>query len=100
KIGFVLLSNSRNPQPSTRIAVLNVMPLLRAAGFDPHIAYEPEEACELPDLAGLADRLAAEGFRVVVFQKVRGAKVQDAVRRLSAHNIRTVFCVCDLIDPL
>src|SRR5437870_4093220 len=32
KIGFVLLSNSRNPLPSTRIAALNMVPFLRAAG--------------------------------------------------------------------
>ena len=43
-VGFVLLSNSRDPQPSTRISVLKMLPYLRAAGYDPHILFEPEHA--------------------------------------------------------
>src|SRR4051812_21128298 len=58
KIGFVLLSSSREPLPSTRIAVLNMIPFLRQARFEPHIVYEPESGTEQPELSGLARRLA------------------------------------------
>lgn len=51
RIGFVLLSNSACPLPSTRIAVLNLFPLLRAAGYDPEIVFEPADATETPDLS-------------------------------------------------
>ena len=53
KIGFVLLSNSQHPIPSTRIAVLNMLPFLRAANFDPHIVFEPEYGTENPDVTDL-----------------------------------------------
>src|SRR6185295_4410506 len=76
KIGFVLLSSSRDPLPSTRIAVLNMIPFLRQARFEPHIVYEPETGTEQPELTGLAQRLADQGFRVVFFQKVRGPSVE------------------------
>lgn len=98
KVGFVLLSNSRNPIPSTRIAVLNMFPYLRDMGFDPHIVYEPEEASDKPDVDGLGARLIGDGFQVVVFQKVGGPSVEALARELGAAGIRTVFCVCDFID--
>jgi glycosyltransferase involved in cell wall biosynthesis len=98
KIGFVLPSNSRNPLPSTRIAVLNMLPFLREAGFDPYIVYEPPSSIEEPDLSGLAERLVADAFGIVFFQKVHGASVEALARRLSAAGIKTVFGVCDLVD--
>lgn len=98
KVGFVLLSNSRRPIPSTRIAVLNMFPFLRAAHFDPHIVFEPEQGAERPDVAGLAPRIVAEGFQIVVFQKVHGASVEALARQLGQAGVRTVFCVCDVID--
>src|SRR3954451_9345221 len=87
KIGFVLLSSSRDPLPSTRIAVLNMLPFLRQAGFDPHIVYEPESGTEHPQLSGLARRLADQGFRVVFFQKVCGPSVEALARELRALGI-------------
>jgi hypothetical protein len=98
KIGFVLLSNSRNPLPSTRIAVLNMIPFLRDAGFDPHIVFEPETGTEHPDLPDLAQRLSDAGFRIVFFQKVHGPSVLELVRKLSTKEIATVFGVCDIVD--
>lgn len=101
KIGFVLLSNSRDPQPSTRIAVLNMLPHLRRAGFEPHIVHDPVQGTPQPELTGLADRLAAAGFRIVVFQKVHGPGVEAQVHRLRALGIRTVFSICDhVIVPM
>jgi hypothetical protein len=100
KVGFVLLSNSRDPMPSTRIAVLNMFPFLRKAGFEPHIVSEPEQSTEMPDLSALAlaPRLIGEGFHIVVFQKVGGPSVEALARELGEAGIRTVYCVCDLID--
>ena len=99
KIGFVLLSNSHNPLPSTRIAVLNMFPFLRAARFDPHIVFEPKQATETPQLpADLATRLISDGFRIVYFQKVYGADVENVARTLRASGIRTVYGVCDLVN--
>lgn len=99
KIGFVLLSNSGNPLPSTRIAVLNMLPFLRDARFDCHVVYEPAQSAERPDIPDIAQRLADEGFRIVFFQKVRGPAVLQLVQRLSALGVKAVFGVCDVVDP-
>lgn len=98
KIGFVLCSNSRNPLPSTRISVLNMIPFLRTAGFDPHIVFEPESGLQKPELPGLAERLMAEEFEIVFFQKVCGSDVEAVVDRLYNAGIKTVFGVCDMVD--
>jgi glycosyltransferase involved in cell wall biosynthesis len=98
KVGFVLLSNSRNPLPSTRIAGLNMFPFLRRANFDPQIVFDPVQDNPQPDVSGLASRLLSEGFRVVFFQKVRGPSVEGLVHRLSNAGVRTVYGVCDLVD--
>ena len=98
KIGFVLLSNSRNPTPSTRIAVLNMFPYLRAANFDPHIVFDPAQDSVSPDVSGLAPRLIAENFQIVCFQKVGGRSVTGLVRELTSAGIRTAFIVCDVVD--
>lgn len=98
KVGFVLLSNSRNPIPSTRIAVLNMFPYLRDMGFDPHIVYEPTEVDDKPEVDGLGARLVSDGFQIVVFQKVGGDSIEALARELGAAGIRTVFCVCDFIN--
>lgn len=98
RIGFVLLSNSACPLPSTRIAVLNLFPRLRAAGYDPQIVFEPIGATETPDLSGLAERAAARGCELVYFQKVHGPSVLTEMRALREKGIRTVYGVCDRID--
>jgi glycosyltransferase involved in cell wall biosynthesis len=98
KVGFILLSNSKNPAPSTRIAVLNMFPFLKAENFEPHIVFEPEHATETPDVSGLALRLQAEGFDIVIFQKVHGPSVEKLAHQLRASGIRTIYCVCDLVN--
>lgn len=108
KVGFVLLSNSRRPIPSTRIAVLNMFPFLRQAHFEPQIVFEPGPELELeperdahrPDVSGVGPRIIAEGFDIVVFQKVMGPSVEALVRELAQAGVRTVFCVCDVVDPV
>jgi glycosyltransferase involved in cell wall biosynthesis len=98
KIGFVLLSKVAAPIPSTRIAVLNMFPYLRAAQFDPHVVFEPDQNTETPDLAGLAHKLKAQGFQIIYFQKVHGASVLALAHELRSMGIKTVFGVCDLVD--
>ena len=101
KIGFVLLSRAEQPIPSTRIAALNMFPFLHAGQFEPHIVFEPTRNTEIPDLSVLsADRLKADGYQIVFFQKVHGPSVVALARALRAVGIKTVFGVCDVIDPI
>ena len=99
KIGFVLLSTAQSPIPSTRIAVLNMFPFLRVAQFDPHIIFESSQNTETPDLDGLAARIKADGFKIVFFQKVHGSSVVAQARELHAAGVKTVFGVCDAVEP-
>lgn len=101
KIGFVLLSNTKHAAPSTRIAVLNMLPLLRKAGFDPHIVFQPMPGADskAPDVTGVVQKVLAEGIRIVLIQKVRGPSVLALARQLSAAGVKTVYQVCDLVDP-
>ncbi|MGE5651935.1 MAG: glycosyltransferase [Bacillota bacterium] len=98
RIGFVLLSNSRNPAPSTRIAALNMFPFLKAAGYDPEILFEPADATETPELPDLVKQAVDREIRVVLFQKAHGPAVERAARRLALAGIKTVYSVCDLVD--
>jgi hypothetical protein len=98
KIGFVLLSNSRDPIPSTRIAALNMFPLLQAANFAPEIVFEPPEGTETPDVSGLAPRLLKDDCRIVVFQKVHGPSVLALAAQLSDAGVKTVYGVCDRVN--
>lgn len=98
KIGFILCSGSREPMPSTRIAVLNMLPFLEATGLSTHILFEPQQPTETPNLAGVAELAIATRCNVVVFQKVRGTDAISLARQLDAAGIRTVFIVCDRVD--
>ena len=99
KIGFVLLSGAQNPIPSTRITVLNMFPFLRDAQFDPHIVFESCQNTETPDVNGLAARIKTQGFDIVFFQKVYGSSVVAQVLELRAAGVKTVFGVCDAVEP-
>lgn len=98
KVGFVLLSSSKKPQPSTRITVLNMLSYLHDAGIQTELVFDPEHDSEVPNLNGLAQRLISEKFDCVYFQKVYGASVQACVRDLSKAGIATIYGVCDLVD--
>lgn len=99
RIGFVLLSGTTQPVPSTRVAVLNMLPLLEQAGHEVHLLYAPETPLEQPDVDLDPAHIAARGFDLVCFQKVHGAAVQALVRGLSAHGVATLYLVCDLVLP-
>ncbi len=98
RIGFVLLSNSAHPQPSTRIAVLNMFPYLRTAGYEPVILFEPPAGAETPNVDGVAERARAEGVDAVFFQKVHGPSVRAAMAALRSMGIPTIYGVCDRVD--
>lgn len=99
KVGLVLLSPSARPVPSTRVAILNLLPLLRTSGYEPVIVHDPESPDEQPRLRLQAQDLAAQGVRVVIFQKVTGPDVERTARELAGAGIATVFMVCDIIVP-
>ncbi len=99
RIGWVLLSSPDNPIPSTRVAVLNMLPRLRPLGFDSRLLFAPTRPSETPQLELDADRIAAEGLRLVCFQKVHGPSVLALAGALRRRGIRTAYVVCDLIDP-
>lgn len=99
KIGLVLCSPADRPIPSTRIAVLNLLPHLRDRGFEFNVLFSPAEPNETPDLTGVADLAVQTGCRIVVLQKVRGASAVALARHLEAARVKTVFFVCDVIDP-
>lgn len=99
KVGFVLLSGSRNPIPSTRVAVLNMLSFLEEAGIQTEIVFDPEIACEEPVLpSDLEDHICSAGCDVVVFQKVRGKSVGELADRLESRGVRCIYMVCDIVD--
>src|SRR5688572_2795801 len=98
KIAFALLSNSRNPIPSTRIACLNLFPYLHQAGYRPEVVFEPVEPDETPRVDGLVEKILDGGYGTVVFQKIHGPSVLQAITRLRQAGVRTIYAVCDLVD--
>lgn len=98
KVGFILISNSRTPLPSTRIFALNMFPYLEAANYEPHISFEPSSNLENPEVSGLAERLREQRIEIAIFQKVHGASVLNEANKLSAAGIKTIYGVCDFID--
>jgi hypothetical protein len=99
KVGFILLSARQNPLPSTRIAVLNMLPYLAKVGIQTEIVYEPDSATDTPTLSEtLSERVRATGCDLVVFQRVRGPSAVRLVKRLSSEGVKTAYMVCDLVD--
>ena len=98
RVGFVLCSSASQPIPSTRIAVLNMLPYLREAGIDPVIVFDPKLPSETPDLIGVGEHAIQAGCQLVVIQKVRGPRAVSLARQLAAAGVPTVYAVCDLVD--
>lgn len=78
--------------------MLNMLPYLKAAGFESCILFEPAYPNETPDLSGVAARAIDASCDVVVLQKVSGPSALSLARQLNVAGIRTVFSVCDLVD--
>ena len=98
KIGFVLLSSRKNPAPSTRISILNILPNLQESGFEASILFEPDQSTEEPVIPDVVNRATQNEIDIVYFQKVRGPSVVKTVRQLSARGVKTVYGICDLIE--
>lgn len=98
RIGLVLCSSAAKPMPSTRVAVVNMLPFMRSAGLDPRILFDPPQESETPDLTGVAKRAVEAGCQVVVLQKVHGAGSVALARELAVAGVSTVYAVCDWID--
>ena len=100
KIGFALLSSAKDPAPSTRIACLNLFPVLSSLGLEPIVIFDPALPAIEPDMSGVAERAAANRCDVVVFQKIHGDSVLSCVARLRELGIATVYCCCDFVDDV
>lgn len=98
KVGFILLSSAARPIPSTRVAALNMFPLLDAMGVACEVLYAPEIGSEQPDLPLDAADIHARGIQVVCFQKVHGASALKLAAELRALGVGTLFLVCDVVD--
>ena len=99
RVGFVLVSRVTHPHASTRISVLNMFPFLLAAGYEPVILFEPSKGGNTHDVSSVPARAAANDTRIVYFQKVHGASALAAAQALSAAGVRTVFGICDFVEP-
>lgn len=98
KVGFVLLSHSKNPIPSTRISVLNMFPYLKQVNYEPVISFEPNNATETPEVIGLAKKMLQQGIKIAYFQKVHGQSVLNEIKELTELGIKVIYGVCDLVD--
>lgn len=98
KVGFILLSSPAAPIPSTRIAALNMWPLLAQRGICCELIYAPDQGVEQPDLPLDANDIADQGFDVVCFQKVHGPSAEALATALRLRGVGTVFIVCDVVD--
>lgn len=98
KVGFILLSSPEHPIPSTRVAALNMLPLLEKLGVRCEILYAPSIASERPELSLSADDIAAQGFDVVCFQKIHGRSACALAAALRKRGVGTIFLVCDAVD--
>lgn len=94
----MLCSPTHRPLPSTRIAVLNLLPRLRHLGWDASILFEPEMPTETPDLEGVVERVFHARCDVVVFQKVHGQSAVSLSRKLAEAGVQSVYVVCDLVE--
>lgn len=100
RIGFITLTDAELPAPSTRVAVLNMLPYLQAAGHQTSFLFSAGGRTLTPTLPPtLADEAVARELDVVVFQKVHGAPAATLARELERRDVRCVYLVCDIVSP-
>lgn len=99
KLGLVLAGPLEPPLPSTRVALLNVLPMLHAQGIRSVVLHAPQHATETPLLTLDPGDICAQGVQVVIFQKVYGPSAEALALALEAKGVRTVFMVCDRVVP-
>ena len=103
KIGWILLSPRTDPQPSTRIAALNMMDELPARGYASVVLYEPVNGSEqprLPPTAELLETVRREQIELVIFQKAHGPSILEFIDALRRAGVKTAYMVCDLVLPV
>lgn len=100
KVGLILLSGPAKPIPSTRVAILNVLPLLEKMGISCHILFAPPVPTETPSLPeDLLATIVSGKFDAVIFQKVHGPSVAALATELRDLGIPTAYVVCDIVKP-
>ena len=100
KVAYLLASPVETPLPSTRVSVLNILSLLRKSGISGEVIFAPKAPEETPDVSTVEESLLRGDFQIAYFQKIRGESVERLVKRLSAIGVKSVFGVCDLVDPV
>lgn len=99
KLGLVLAGPLEPPLPSTRVALLNVLPLLQSSGVSWELLHAPPQGNETPALTLDAGEVRARGIDLVVFQKVYGPSAESLALALRAAGVATIFLVCDRVVP-
>ncbi|MDI4631692.1 glycosyltransferase [Pelomonas sp. V22] len=99
RLGLILAGSIADPVPSTRIALLNLLPQLAHAGWEAVPLHEGQPASEQPQLKLRAADIAAQGIRLVIFQKVYGQSAEALARELGALGIPCLFMICDRVVP-
>ncbi len=99
RLGLILAGSIADPVPSTRIALLNLLPQLANAGWEAVPLHQGVPASEQPQLELQAADIAAQGIRLVIFQKVYGPSAEALARELAALGIPTLFMICDRVVP-
>lgn len=99
RIGLILAGSIADPLPSTRIALLNLLPQLGEAGWEAVPLHEGQPPTEQPQLTLRAADIAAQGIRLVIFQKVYSPSAEALARELGALGIPSLFMICDRVVP-
>ena len=99
KVGLILAGPLDAPLPSTRVALLNVLPHLQQAGVVIEVLHAPQHSNETPALQLDAAAVAASGIETVIFQKVHGPAAVSLATALKSAGVRSVFMVCDRVVP-
>jgi len=101
KIGYIVCANlEREQNPSTRLTVENMRPLLDARGYESTILFSPYSFNPRPNLnpEKVVRKAQKEGVDIVYFQKM--GKLAEVAHALKESGIQTVFGVCDYVDEL
>lgn len=97
RIGLILPCRLSEPLPSTRVQLINVMPLLRQRGFECVVVHETSPPSEQPDELPEVAEVLRRGVNIVIFQKVYGPAAQRLAKDLRTKGVKTIFMVCDRI---
>ncbi|MBT4824657.1 glycosyltransferase family 4 protein [Candidatus Woesearchaeota archaeon] len=103
KIGYVMLGDTDKVLASTRITILNTLDLVRENGYKPIILDKSSFYDPFREMNGIVDKAMAHGFGegdVVYLQSMRSKSAVEAANRFRSMGIKTIFGVCNFIDPI